>query len=111
MKSLFHFYTMTKELEAQAPYHDIDSVGKEILFMIGHACQHNQLIRVTDILKQQNLASSATLHARLKQLRERGLIDILPGADNRFKYLQPSSLALSYFNQLDKYLKKSSQLI
>ncbi|MBU6468102.1 MAG: winged helix-turn-helix domain-containing protein [Betaproteobacteria bacterium] len=110
MKSLFRFYTMTKELDAQSPYQDIDSVGKEILFMVGNARLHNQLIGVSDILRQQELASPATLHARLKQLRDKGFIEILPGEDNRFKYLKPSALALDYFHQLSKFLKKSAQL-
>ncbi|KXW56411.1 hypothetical protein LHV13_08110 [Ferrovum sp. PN-J185] len=110
MKSLFRFYTLAKELESQAPYQDIDSVGKEILYMIGNARQHNQMISVSDILRQQDLASPATLHARLKHLREAGFIEILPGEDNRFKFLKPSQITLDYFNQLTKYLKKSAQI-
>ena len=51
------------------------------------------------------IASPATIHRKLDQLRELGMIDtVFEGKNRRTKYLVPTQAADAYFDKLGKVL-------
>ncbi len=109
MKALFKYHQLAQAVNALPAFKELDSVQIEILMAVGACRQNNQKLTVSNILEMTDLASPATLHGRLKDLRSRGFITIVPGQDNRFKFLQPSDLANDYFNALDRCVRKAGQ--
>ena len=78
------------------------------MLLIGMAHFDKRSLTVTDVLALSELASPATLHCRLKELRNWEFVEIVPGDDNRFKFLKPSALANDYFKAVDRCLKKAA---
>lgn len=109
MNALFRYHKLAEAVEALPAFCGLDPVQIEILMAIGSSRQHDQMLTVSNVLEMTHLASPATLHGRLKELRNRGFIEIVPGQDNRYKFLKPSPLANEYFVALDKCIRKSVQ--
>jgi len=81
----------------------IDSTALELLNVI--AVQHfdDNALTVSQCLALKKIASPATIHRKLDELREAGLIEqISKGKDRRTKYLVPTKLADAYFAKLSK---------
>jgi DNA-binding MarR family transcriptional regulator len=110
MKALFKYHKLAESVDAQPSFKGLDPVQIEILMAIGTSRLNDQMLTVSNILEMTELASPATLHGRLKELRTRGFIEIVSGQDNRFKFLQPSDLANEYFNALDRCIRKAVQV-
>jgi DNA-binding MarR family transcriptional regulator len=63
-------------------------------------------LRVLDLLLLEGLASQATLHAYLKQLQAKKLIEMRPDpADGRSKYVFPTKLALRRLKECDSAIR------
>lgn len=55
-----------------------------------------------------SIASPATIHRKLDDLREAGLIEqTFEGNNRRTKYLSPTSLANSYFSSVGEVMQKA----
>ncbi len=109
MNALFRYHKLAESIEALPAFKGLDPVQVEILMAVGLSRQNEEMLTVSNVLEMTHLASPATLHGRLKELRNRGFIEIVPGQDNRFKFLAPSPLANEYFNALDRCIRKSVQ--
>ncbi len=109
MNALFRYHKLAEAVEALPAFRGLDPVQIEILMAIGVSRHNDQMLTVSNVLEMTHLASPATLHGRLKELRNRGFIEIVPGQDNRYKFLKPSALANEYFTALDKCIRKSVQ--
>ena len=82
---------------------NIDSNGLLLLNEI--ALQHfaGKTLSVTQAMALKKLASPATLHRKLDELREAGLIEqIFVGKNRRTKYLVPTKDTHAYFAKLSK---------
>ena len=87
----------------------VDLLSQKLLEVI--ALRHNQgkAMTVTDAMSLSKIASPATLHRKLDQLREADLIEQTFHEDNRrTKYLVPTKLADQYFSNLSKALVAAS---
>jgi DNA-binding MarR family transcriptional regulator len=63
---------------------------------------------VTDAMALTEIASSATIHRKLDDLREAGLIDHVFAQNNRrTKYLIPTKAAEKHFASLGEVMKQS----
>lgn len=63
---------------------------------------------VTDALAMTSIASPATVHRKLNDLREAGLIEQSFASNNRrTKYLTPTKAADKYFSNLGEMMKQS----
>ena len=89
-----------------APGMDLDA--KKLLEVI--AVQHSQEkpLTVTDAMALHTIASPATIHRKLDQLRELGLIDtVFEGKNRRTKYLVPTQAAHDYFERFGKAMEQA----
>ena len=69
------------------------------------AVQHfdGKAITVTEAMTLSSIASPATIHRKLDELREAGLIEqIFEGTNRRTKFLVPTKLANTYFEKMSE---------
>ncbi len=60
---------------------------------------------VTEVMASSNIASPATIHRKLDELRELGLIEqVFEGKNRRTKYLVPTKLANTYFEKMSEVM-------
>jgi len=82
---------------------DVDATAMLLLNEI--AIQHldDKPMTVTEAMLLSNIASPATIHRKLDELRELGLIEqIFEGANRRTKFLVPTKLAIAYFEKMSE---------
>ena len=81
----------------------IDSTALQLLNEL--AVQHfdGKTLTVSQAIALNKIASPATLHRKLDELREAGLIEqVFKGADRRTKYLVPTKAADFYFAKMSE---------
>ena len=99
------FLNFARAVDIQkTPVKNIDSTALLLLNEI--AVQHHddgKNITVTEAMLLSNIASPATVHRKLDELREAGLIEqVFEGKNRRTKYLVPTKEADSYFAKMSK---------
>jgi len=98
------FLNFARAVDIQkTPVKNIDSTALLLLNEI--AVQHldGKNITVTQAMLLSNIASPATVHRKLDELREAGLIEqVFEGKNRRTKYLVPTKEADSYFAKMSK---------
>jgi len=87
------------ELDINAKY-DLDPIQIRVLNEILFAESNNQKINVGQILRHREIASQATLHAALKKLKAKRLINHETENDSRVKYLMLTKLGLKRYGEL-----------
>jgi len=86
----------------------IDEAAKHLLEVIASRHAQGKSMTVTDAMALTNLASPATIHRKLDDLREVGLIQqVFEGKNRRTKYLEPTNAANEYFANLGKAMTQS----
>ena len=81
----------------------IDSTALLLLNEIAVQHYDGKNITVTQAMLLTNIASPATVHRKLDELREAGLIEqVFEGKNRRTKYLVPTKEADSFFAKMSK---------
>ena len=89
-----------------APTMDLDA--KKLLEMIAVRHAHGQALTVTDAMALNSIASPATIHRKLDQLRELGMIDtVFEGNNRRTKFLIPTQVAHDYFEKVGAAMQQA----
>jgi DNA-binding MarR family transcriptional regulator len=71
---------------------------------------NKQDVKVVEVINTVAHSSPATVFRNLKKLRQKGYIRlIVDSGDNRVKFVQPTSLTVSYFDSLGKLIIQSTQ--
>ncbi|BDU52666.1 hypothetical protein [Limnohabitans sp. INBF002] len=87
---------------------DIDEVAKQLLNVIALHHAQGKTLTVTEAMALGSVASPATIHRKLDDLREVGLIEqIFEGKNRRTKYLVPTQAADTYFSSLGDVIKQT----
>jgi DNA-binding MarR family transcriptional regulator len=95
------FLNLLRGVEASFLPPGLDSTAKYLLERI--ACQHamGKPLTVTEAMALQDVASPATIHRKLDDLRTAGMVDTEFHGDNRrTKYLAPTGKARKYFDKV-----------
>ena len=99
-----HFLRLAQVVEAQnTAVKKIDS--NALLLLNEIAVQHvaAKTLTVLQAMALKKIASPVTLHRKIDELREAGLIDqVFEGKNRRTKYLVPTKDAHAYFAKLSK---------
>ena len=80
-----------------------------------HAIEGNGQVPALDldanrIVAMSHIASPATIHRKLDQLREAGMVDShYEGSNRRTKYLKPTEKAQMYFSTVGGLMQQASQ--
>jgi Fe2+ or Zn2+ uptake regulation protein len=92
--------------DANAPQMDLDA--KKLLEVIYVKHGQGTPLTVTDAMTLNHIASPATIHRKLDQLRELGMIDtVFEGKNRRTKYLVTTQVAHDYFAKLGEAMHKA----
>lgn len=84
----------------------IDASEEKLLIQLGQRWNQGERMTVSVGMSLMPGVSIGTTHRRLKSLRSKGLLTLIPDkTDHRIKYIAPTTLARNYFEILDKCLK------
>ena len=88
----------------------LDLTALRLLEIVASAHATSAPMTVSDTMKLRYIASPATLHRKIDQLRDAGFItQVFEGTNRRTKYLVPTSSADKYFDQLGKAMVTAQQ--
>jgi DNA-binding transcriptional ArsR family regulator len=98
------FLNFACEVDIQkTPVKNIDLTALTLLNEIAVQNYKGKNITVTEAMLLSNIASPATVHRKLDELREAGLIEqVFEGKNRRTKYLVPTKEADSFFAKMSK---------
>ena len=101
-----HFLRLAQVVETQnTAVKNIDS--NALLLLNEIAVQHfvGKTLTVSQAMALKKLASPVTIHNKLCELREAGLVDsVFEGMNRRTKFLKPTKVADSYFGMMSKVI-------
>jgi len=76
--------------------------------MVARAGQDEERLSVRDMMAKDELGSPATVHSRLKSMREKGWIVLADTEDTRRKQVELTQAALLHFDKLSKCLVQAA---
>lgn len=80
----------------------LDPIEERLLNRMATAWHRGEKVSVTEAMEAQEGLAPATVHRRLKRLRDKGLITLATDeGDQRMRYIEPTAQALRYFAELD----------
>ena len=99
------FINLAIAAEQLSDTHKLDPIEKRILHILSTYWSTSNTITVSESLKRINEFSASTTFKYIKQLREKGYIQLkLDKVDNRVKYLMPTSLTDDFFSDHGKHI-------
>jgi DNA-binding MarR family transcriptional regulator len=89
---------------------EIDATAIKLLNEVAVMHFESNPLTVTQAMELHGIASPATIHRKLDELREAGLIDLVfEGKNRRTKYLIPTKAAHAYFEKMSDSILKAVQ--
>lgn len=85
----------------------LDALEERILTWIARSSQEDQRLSVRDMMAKDEFGSPATIHGRLKSLRDKGWIMLADTEDTRRKQLVLTQAALLHFDKLSNCMAKA----
>lgn len=87
----------------------LDPLEERILAMIARTTKNETRLSVRDMMAKQEFGAPATVHARLKSMREKGWIVLNDTEDARRKQIDLTQAALQHFDRLSSCLVEAAQ--
>src|SRR6476660_9835590 len=87
----------------------LDPLEERILAMVARAGKEQQRLRVRDMMAKEELGAPATIHTRLKSMREKGWIMLTDTEDTRRKQIELTQAALLHFDKLSKCMLQAAK--
>ncbi|TCS36241.1 hypothetical protein EDC30_10758 [Paucimonas lemoignei] len=87
----------------------LDPLEERILALVARMSQDKERLSVRDMMAKDEFGSPATIHSRLKSMREKGWIVLTDTEDTRRKQIDLTQAALSHFDKLSKCMVKATQ--
>ena len=104
----FRFLHLFRAIESMPGFPKLDNVERELLDELVVSWRADKRLLVSDAIALSKIGSPATLHARLKNLRQAGMIEYSSDTDARKKYIEPTDKALKYFSQISDCMAKAT---
>jgi DNA-binding MarR family transcriptional regulator len=89
----------------------LDPLEERILILVARAGQEEQRLSVRDMMARHELGAPATVHTRLKSMREKGWIMLSDTEDSRRKQVQLTQAALQHFDRLSQCMVKATKTV
>ena len=107
-ETCLRFLQLVQSLRNLSDFVLLDPVEKRLLHLFATVWQAGQKITVLQAMALSQDISSTTAHRRLKSLRQKGVLTLVPDeVDNRIKYDQPTPMAEHYFAQLGQCMSEA----
>jgi DNA-binding MarR family transcriptional regulator len=98
------FLQLAEALRGLPSLPELDPLEERILALVARARQDNERLSVRDMMAKDQLGSPATVHNRLKSMREKGWIMLTDTEDTRRKQIELTQAALLHFDKLSQCL-------
>ena len=102
------FLQLTEALRGLPSLPELDPLEERILALVARAGQEQQRLSVRDMMAKDELGSPATVHNRLKSMREKGWIMLSDTEDSRRKQVDLTQAALLHFDKLSQCMLQAS---
>ncbi len=80
----------------------LDPLEERMLRLVARASSDQQRLSVRDMMARDELGAPATIHGRLKSMREKGWIVLADTEDARRKQVEPTRAAMQHFARLSR---------
>lgn len=108
--SYLRFLNLVQALRQFPSYPVMDATEARLLNALAVVWSRGQQITVLEAMKMLPDASASSIHRRLKTLRHKGFIALVPdNRDNRIKYVQGTALFDNYVSAMDACLQQAVQ--
>ncbi|WP_332848239.1 winged helix-turn-helix domain-containing protein [Massilia sp. S19_KUP03_FR1] len=87
----------------------LDPLEERILALVARAGHDRDRLSVRDMMGQGELGAPATIHTRLKSMREKGWILLSDTEDTRRKQVELTQAALVHFDKLSNCILKAAE--
>ena len=88
---------------------ELDPLEERMLMLVARAGQDNERLSVRDMMAKHELGAPATVHTRLKSMREKGWIMLTDTEDSRRKQVTLTQAALQHFDRLSQCMVKAAK--
>jgi hypothetical protein len=96
----FRFLNLVRSIEGLPSFPKLDATETQLLNKVATHWKSGERLLVSDAIAMREIGSPATLHARLKQLRDKGMVTYVIETDGRKKYIEPTPTAMKYFSDI-----------
>ena len=103
------FLQLVEALRGLPSLPSLDPLEERILELVARAGREQQRLSVRDMMAKDELGSPATLHSRLKSMREKGWIMLSDTEDTRRKQIELTQAALLHFDKLSRCLLEAAK--
>ncbi|AOY02156.1 hypothetical protein [Jeongeupia sp. USM3] len=104
------FLRMAEAIRDLPSFPALDVVEERLLNVFAVAWGERRKITVLEAMRLLPDVSESTVHRRLKSLRAKGMLTLIADADDgRTRYVEPTSLADSYFERLAACMEKAQR--
>ena len=86
----------------------LDPLEERILGIVARAQQEQTRLSVRTMMAKHELGAPATVHARLKSMREKGWIQLSDTEDARRKQIELTQAALKHFDHLSACMLRAA---
>jgi DNA-binding MarR family transcriptional regulator len=87
----------------------LDPLEERILSWVARAAQREERLSVRDMMAKDGLGAPATIHGRLKSMREKGWITLADTEDARRKQIALTQAAVKHFARLSKCMVQAAK--
>jgi hypothetical protein len=87
----------------------LDPLEERILGWVARASREQERLSVRDMMAKDELGAPATIHARLKSMREKGWIQLADTEDARRKQVELTREAIQHFARLSKAMVQATR--
>ncbi|RGE38496.1 winged helix-turn-helix domain-containing protein [Comamonas testosteroni] len=87
----------------------LDPLEERLLELIANASTRQQRLCVRDLMAQREMGSPATIHNRLKSMRQKGWIELADTEDSRRKQIELSEAAHQHFSKLSACIIQAAE--
>lgn len=103
------FLQLSEVLRGLPSLPPLDPLEERILSLVAKAGQGEERLSVRDMMGQSELGAPATIHTRLKSMREKGWIMLTDTEDTRRKQIELTQAALLHFDKLSNCMLKAAE--
>jgi hypothetical protein len=103
------FLQLTEAIRGLPSLPPLDPLEERMLEFVARAAQAKERLSVRDMMAHSELGSPATLHTRIKSMREKGWLQLGNTEDTRRKQIELTQAALRHFDKLSECLVKAAK--
>ncbi|MBB3224882.1 winged helix-turn-helix domain-containing protein [Pseudoduganella umbonata] len=103
------FLQLTEAIRGLPSLPELDPLEERILTIVARAQQDKLRLSVRSMMGKHELGAPATVHARLKSMREKGWIMLTDTEDSRRKQIELTQAALLHFDRLSHCMLRATE--